>query len=97
MRNADRCKRRRSGGDRGAQPDQAWQEHGRGLDLRGRDLRYADLSSSDLRKADLRGADLLGANLAFADLRYARAGDVAVSDFDGCKSELRDDPLCSIA
>ncbi len=40
-------------------PDQAWREHGLGLDLRGRDLRYADLSSSDLRKADLRGADLL--------------------------------------
>ena len=75
-------------------PDQAWREHGLGLDLRGRDLRYADLSSSDLRKADLRGADLLGANLAFTDLRYAKAGDVRLRDFDGCEPALHAGDVC---
>jgi uncharacterized protein YjbI with pentapeptide repeats len=74
--------------------DRAWQEHSRGLDLRGRDLRYADLSFSDLRRADLRGSDLLGADLAYADLRYARAGAVALKDFDGCKPALRTGELC---
>lgn len=74
--------------------DKAWEEHSRGLDLRGRDLRYADLSGSDLRKADLRGADLLGATLAFADLRYVKAGDVPLSEFDGCRGGLRDAAVC---
>jgi uncharacterized protein YjbI with pentapeptide repeats len=68
---------------------QAWDQIGRGLDLRGRDLRFADFSRSDLRKADLRGADLFGANLAFANLGHATAADVEVSEYDGCSEALR--------
>jgi uncharacterized protein YjbI with pentapeptide repeats len=68
---------------------QAWDQMGRGLDLRGRDLRFADFSRSDLRKADLRGADLFGANLAFANLGHATASDVDVNEYDGCSQALR--------
>ena len=68
---------------------EAWNQVGRGLDLKGRDLRFADFSGSDLRKSDLRGADLFGANLASAKLRYATAADVPVTEYDGCSKALQ--------
>jgi uncharacterized protein YjbI with pentapeptide repeats len=68
---------------------EAWNQVGRGLDLKGRDLRFADFTGSDLRKSDLRGADLFGANLASAKLRYATAADVPVSEYDGCSRALQ--------
>ncbi len=68
---------------------EAWEQTGRGLDLKGRDLRFAEFSRSDLRKADLRGADLFGADLAFANLRHAQAADVSVTEYDGCDPALQ--------
>jgi uncharacterized protein YjbI with pentapeptide repeats len=69
--------------------NEAWDQMGRGIDLKGRDLRFADFAGSDLRKADVRGADLFGANLAFADLRHAKAADVPVTEYDACDRALQ--------
>jgi uncharacterized protein YjbI with pentapeptide repeats len=68
---------------------EAWNQVGRGLDLKGRDLRFAEFFRTDLRKADLRGADLFGADLAFADLRHAQAADIPVTEYDGCDPALQ--------